>query len=139
METALLGKLHHVGFVVRSIDEVLPGFLHSLASRTTGGVIHDPLQQVNVLFLRTGPAESLIELVEPAGEKSPVRRFLDKGGGLNHLCYEVADIEAAACELRRRKATIVSRPKPAAAFDGRSVAWAVTKEWLLLELLEAER
>ncbi|HLH39842.1 MAG TPA: VOC family protein [Bryobacteraceae bacterium] len=139
MEATLLGKLHHVGFVVRSIEESLGGFLHSLDSHAATGVIHDPLQQVNVLFLRTGSAESMIELVEPAGEKSPVRRFLEKGGGLNHLCYEVADIEGALERMKLRAATIVSRPKPAAAFNGRPVAWAVTKEWLLIELLQAER
>jgi len=32
---------------------------------------------------------------------------------------------------------IVSPPLPAAAFDGRRIAWVVTKDKLLLEFLEA--
>jgi len=137
--TELLGRLHHLGFVVASIQEALPGFLRSLDAQAATGIIHDPLQKVNVLFLRTGPAEPvLIELVEPAAEDSPVRRFLEKGGGMNHVCYQVPDIGNAIEEMKTRKAVLVNPPKPAVAFDGRQVAWVMTREWLLIELLEAE-
>jgi len=138
MAAAKLGRLHHVGFVVASIEKALPGFLTSFEA-SNGPVIHDPLQEANVVFVRTHPNEyTQIELVEPAGERSPVSRFLAKGGGLNHLCYEVGEIEAAIEELKGRKAVIVSRPQPAIAFNGRTIAWAMTPEWLLIELLEAE-
>jgi methylmalonyl-CoA/ethylmalonyl-CoA epimerase len=139
MDTPLLGRLHHVGVVVASIEQTLPGYRRSLDSQAETGVVHDPLQKVNVLFLRTSPAEPvLIELVELAGEDSPVRRFLEKGGGMNHLCYQVPDLAAAIREMKSRKAVMVSAPKPAAAFGGRRVAWLMTREFLLIELLEAE-
>ena len=132
-------RLHHVGFIVPSIDSALPGFLNSLDAVATTGKIHDPLQKVNVLFLRTVAGEyNQIELVEPASEDSPVKRFLAQGGGMNHLCYEVRDIEASLQAMKDRKCIVVSKPKPAVAFQGRRVAWAVTRERLLVELLEAE-
>lgn len=34
----------------------------------------------------------ILELVQPAGEKSPVTPFLRRGGGLHYLCYEI-DLE----------------------------------------------
>jgi len=137
--TERLGRLHHVGFVVASIEKSLPGFLTSLQGQAATDIIHDPLQKVNVLFLRTSPAEPvLIELVEPAADDSPVRRFLDKGGGMNHLCYQVPDLALAVQEMTGRKAVVVNPPKPAVAFGGRRVAWLMTREWLLIELLEAE-
>ncbi len=77
-----------------------------------------------------------MELVEPASEKSPVRAFLEKGGGLHHLCYEVQDCEESLRHLRNCGAMIVSRAKPAVAFEGRRIAWALTAEKLLIELLE---
>jgi methylmalonyl-CoA/ethylmalonyl-CoA epimerase len=139
MDTPLLGRLHHVGVVVASIEQALPGYLRSLDSQAETRIVHDPLQKVNVLFLRTSPAEPvMIELVEPAGEDSPVRRFLEKGGGMNHLCYQVPDLAAAIRGMKSRKAVMVSAPKPAAAFGGRRVAWLMTHEFLLIELLEAE-
>jgi methylmalonyl-CoA/ethylmalonyl-CoA epimerase len=138
MKTGLLGRLHHVGIVVASIEAALPGFLSSLDAQATTGVIHDPLQRAKVLFLQTHPSDAaLIELVEPVGDQSPVRRFLEKGGGMNHLCYEVERLSTTLQELKARKAVIVSKPKPAVAFNGREVAWAMTQAGLLIELLES--
>ncbi len=77
-----------------------------------------------------------MELVEPAGEQSPVRAFLENGGGLHHICYEVADCEKALAAMRQRGAMIVRRTKPAVAFGGRGIAWLLTAEKLLVELLE---
>ena len=132
-------RLHHVGFIVASIDNALPGFLLSLGAQVITGKIHDPLQKVNVLFLKPSEGDySQIELVEPATPDSPVGRFLaQQGGGMNHLCYEVGDIEASLEAMKQRRSVIVSKPKPAVAFGGRRVAWAVTRERLLVELLEA--
>ena len=77
-----------------------------------------------------------MELVEPAGERSPVNAFLLKGGGLHHVCYEVQDCALAQAELRQRGGLVVSRPKPAVAFGGRNIAWVMTAEKLLVEVLE---
>jgi methylmalonyl-CoA/ethylmalonyl-CoA epimerase len=132
-----LRRLHHVGFIVASISDPLSGFLQSLDAVAESGIIHDPLQQVNVLFLRPGGDSCcLIELVEPNGENSPVRRFLEKSGGMHHLCYEVDQIEPSLAVLKEHKGLVVSKPKPAVAFNGRRVAWVMTRERLLLELLE---
>ena len=140
MNLSPLGALHHVGFVVESIDKVLDSFMRSLGADVASPICYDPLQKTRVVFLNTSPAEySQIELVEPTGADSPVHRFLEQSrGGLHHLCYEVADLEAAMADFKQRKCTIVSRAKPAVAFGGRRVAWLMTPEWLLVELLEKE-
>jgi methylmalonyl-CoA/ethylmalonyl-CoA epimerase len=96
----------------------------------------DPNQRVKITFLKCPGTEVLIELVEPAEEKSPVRAFLERGGGLHHLCYEVKDCDAALRIMRQRKAMLVKRPNPAVAFGGRRIAWVLTAEKLLLEFLE---
>ena len=80
-----------------------------------------------------------IELVEPASDDSPVTKFLrERGGGLHHLCYEVQDLEQALAAFKSRGAVLAKRPLPAVAFDGRRIAWIVTTEKLLIELLEAD-
>jgi methylmalonyl-CoA/ethylmalonyl-CoA epimerase len=131
--------LHHVGFVVASIQTAAQGFTASLSARWDGTIVHDPLQRANVAFLRTpGAADALIELVEPAGEDSPVRRFLEKGGGLHHLCYEVEDMDASLAKMRLERAVVVKRPLPAVAFGNRRIAWIFTRQKLLVELLERD-
>src|SRR5690348_5405824 len=87
-------RLHHVGFVVRSIQDSGETFARSLGATWDGNIIYDPIQNVRVTFLEGADVrDSLIELIEPGGPESPVSRFLKQGGGLHHLCYEVAEIE----------------------------------------------
>lgn len=130
-------RLHHMGFVVSSIEASMPGFVKSLSATWDGRIFEDPNQKVKVAFLQTRPEDAQVELVEPAGEDSPVSKFLrERGGGLHHACYEVADLEHALTDFHSRGAVIAKRPKPAVAFDGRRIAWVLTAEKFLVELLE---
>lgn len=130
-------RLHHMGFVVADIATAIPAFVRSMAAEWDGQIFEDPLQRVKVAFLITRPGDAQIELVQPVGDDSPVRRFLqERGGGMHHLCYEVADLEAELVAFRSRGAAIASRPKPAVAFGGRRIAWVITSEKFLVELLE---
>jgi len=103
-------------------------------------VVLDPTQRVKVAFLvPEQPGAPQMELVEPVGEKSPVRRFLERGGGLHHVCYEVADIGAQLEYMQLEGATVIRRPRPAAAFGNRPIAWVLTRDKLLIEYLEMPR
>jgi methylmalonyl-CoA/ethylmalonyl-CoA epimerase len=129
-------RLHHMGFVVADIANAMPAFVRSMAAEWDGKIFEDPLQKAKVAFMTTRPGDAQIELVQPVGETSPVQRFLQQGGGMHHLCYEVAELEAELAAFRSRGAAIASRPKPAVAFGGRRIAWVITSEKFLVELLE---
>lgn len=130
-------RLHHVGFVVPSIQAAIMDFKHSLSAEWNGHIFHDRLQKVNVTFLQTTvPGDAKVELVEPGGQDSPVHRFSKAGGGLHHLCYEVADLDHHLKAMHSDGALIVKRPLPAVAFENRRIGWVLTKGGLLLELLE---
>ena len=132
----ITSRFHHVGFVVRNIDESVARFTRSVNGSWNGAVFEDPIQKVKVTFLSTPASEVQIELVEPATADSPVRAFLEKGGGLHHLCYEVKDCEKALLGVRQNGGSIVRRAKPAVAFGGRNIAWALTRDKLLIEFLD---
>ena len=104
--------LHHIGFVVGSIEKIVDRFARSISAQWDGQIIADPLQGVRVTFLRSvaSPSESLIELVEPAGAKSPVQNFLKRGGGLHHLCYEVDSLTAQLQLSRSLGGLVVRQP-----------------------------
>ena len=132
-------KLHHLGFVVASIRDNGHSLAAALAGRWDENIIFDPIQGVNVSFIgREDSAEPLIELVEPAGPASPVSRFLQRGGGLHHLCYETPDLEAQLSAGKALGTVVVKTPVPAIAFGGRRIAWALTRNKLLLEFLETQ-
>lgn len=132
------GRLHHIGFAVASIANIGAEFARSLDAEWSGEIIHDPLQEARVTFLCCGADGPTVELVEPAGEHSPLHRFLGKGGGLHHVCYEVARLEARLEHSRKAGCLIVKQPLPAVAFGGRRIAWVYTPQKLLVEYLEAE-
>jgi methylmalonyl-CoA/ethylmalonyl-CoA epimerase len=130
-------SFHHVGYVVGSIQQAAPGFVGSLALKWDGRIIHDPLQTVCVSFFHPHSAGSpAIELVEPVGTGSPVHRFLERGGGLHHVCFEVDSLERQLEWTKANRDVIVRSPAPAVAFDGRRIAWIYTKNKLLVEYLE---
>jgi methylmalonyl-CoA/ethylmalonyl-CoA epimerase len=130
-------KLHHFGFVVSSIEKAADSFARSLAASWDQKIFFDPIQKVRVAFFQ-GPngADPLMELVEPGEPGSPVSRFLERGGGLHHLCYEVADLESHLKLAKSAGNVIIRPPVPAVAFGGRRIAWGVTKNKLLVEFLE---
>ena len=131
-------RLHHYGYVVSDIRKGLESFQRTLGAAWDGKVFEDPLQKVKVAFLSTNPNDARLELVEPAGADSPVYRFLtEKGGGLHHTCWQVEELDSTLTEMRSRGCLIAKKPQPAVAFGGRRIAWLITPEKLLVELLES--
>lgn len=130
-------RIHHVGIAVKSICEALPGYERLFGCRMVKPPVTDPTQKVTVCFLASGdPNGALIELVEPAGEDSPINATLRKGGGLYHVCHEVADVSATLERMRAAGCILVSGPTPAPAFDGRPIAWLYTPARQLIELVQ---
>jgi methylmalonyl-CoA/ethylmalonyl-CoA epimerase len=133
-------KLHHIGFVLASIQESAESFARSLGATWDGNIVFDPLQKVRVTFLKGAHfSDALIELIEPAEPESPVSHFLETRGGLHHLCYEVEDLEAHLAFCKSVRTIIVRPPVPAVAFGGRRIAWTLTRKRLLVEFLEGQK
>jgi methylmalonyl-CoA/ethylmalonyl-CoA epimerase len=131
------GAFHHVGFVVASIERDVQSFAESLDATWGGNTVHDPQQGVYVTFLQSrNSGDPLVELIEPAGESSPVLSFLKRGGGLHHVCYLVDALENKLEECRAQGGHVVRPPTAAVAFGGRRIAWVYTKNKLLIEYLE---
>ena len=130
-------RFHHTGYIVHSIAEAMEGFRSVLFLDWDGVVVHDPLQMVRVTFLPANLADqTTIELVEPAGARSPVLKFLETGGGIHHVCFEVEDLKAQLAEAQAAGHTMVRVPMPAPAFGGRRSAWVRTRDGLLVEYLQ---
>lgn len=130
--------IDHIGIVVSSIEIAADYYVHSFGLRRSGGTIKDTLQDVELQFLEDDRGQR-IELIQPASAASPVARAVKTGGGLNHICYRVADLEETMRTLVAEGAKLVSEPTPAVAFDGRRVAFLYTRQRELIELVEIER
>jgi len=96
-----LGRLNHIGVATPSIADSVAYYREVMGATSITEPFDLPEQGVKVCFVNTpthsGMDGTQIELIEPLGETSTIRGFLEKNpaGGQHHLCYEVADIDAA--------------------------------------------
>ncbi|MGH7044833.1 MAG: methylmalonyl-CoA epimerase [Stellaceae bacterium] len=111
----MIGRLNHVAIVVPDLAAAAAVYRDALGARVSEPHAL-PAHGVRVVFVEL--SNTRIELLEPLGESSPVRGFLERNpsGGLHHLCYEVADILAARDRLRARGARVLGdgEPRPGA-------------------------
>jgi methylmalonyl-CoA/ethylmalonyl-CoA epimerase len=129
-------KLHHVGIVVNDLDSYGAAYASYLGLAPDSAVFHDPIQKVHIQLWRDSH-HNLLELIQPAASASPVSRAVQKGGGLNHLCYEVEDLERHIRESVATGAILTGEMAPAVAFAGRRVAFLYFPKLGLIEFLEA--
>ena len=130
--------IDHVGIVVGSIDRAAAYYTSTFGLRPVRDRLVDPLQDVELLFLEDDRGTRL-ELIRPLSEDSPAARALKQGGGLNHICYRVDNLESSMEALVANGAKVVREPLPAVAFDGRRVTFLYTRERELIEFVEAGR
>jgi methylmalonyl-CoA/ethylmalonyl-CoA epimerase len=128
-------RLHHVGYVVKQIDQLTETYVQRYGYETSTPVIHDPLQTAYVRFLRLPGDQSYLEFVAPDGPDSKLATAT-KRGGLNHLCYSCGSIEESIKELENTGMRLISEPKIAAAFGDRRICWLVGEDPLPIELVE---
>ena len=132
-------KFHHVGYATDSIERYLADYMQPLFQPVAvSDVVADPIQKVAVCFA-TMEGGTVIELVEPLGEDSPVHAVIGSArGGVYHLCYEVQDLDAEIRRFRQKRCLPLGRPVPAAAFGNRRIVFLMTPQKDLIELLESE-
>ena len=133
-------KLLHVGVAVPSLGPTTELLTNLMGYRVVSGPFDDPLQKVKVIFLaKTDRDVAEIELIAPLGEDSPIQSTMAKsGGGAYHLCFETGELDSALEHARQNGCLVVSSPVPAAAFQGRRIAWIYTRSQQLFELVEAK-
>lgn len=89
-------RIAHIGIAVRSVDEILPFYRDVLGLRETP---LDDADESRIVGLTAG--ESLVELLEAASPRSPIRAFLAKRGpGIHHICFVVDDLDATLARCR---------------------------------------
>jgi methylmalonyl-CoA/ethylmalonyl-CoA epimerase len=136
-------KLHHLGWVGGDLARMRAAFERD-GAEVISPPIDDPIQRVTVQFLREPATGELWELVAPLGDPaaSPLASRLGKGGGLDHVCYELdaADgaLEAVVAAEVARGARVVCEPVLAVAFD-RRIAFVFRRSRRLIEYVEARR
>ena len=133
----MLGRLNHVAIVVPDLRAGIAVYRDLL-----GAAVSEPRAQpdhgVTVVFVEL--PNTKVELLEPLGDDSPVKGFLERNpaGGIHHLCYEVADIIAARDRLVAAGARVLGSGEPKIGAHGKPVLFLHPKDFAgtLVELEE---
>ena len=133
----MLGRLNHVALAVPDIAAASAHYREALGARVTEPMAL-PEHGVTVVFIDVGNTK--IELLEPLGENSTIRPFMEKNpsGGMHHVCYEVADIIAARDKLKASGARVLGDGEPKIGAHGKPVLFLHPKDFdgTLIELEE---
>ncbi len=134
----MIGRLNHVAIVVADIAAAVQVYRELLGGQVSAPV-DLPEHGVTTVFVTL--ENTKIELLHPLGENSPIRRFLERnpGGGLHHVCYEVADIAAARDKLVGAGARVLGDGEPRRGAHGKQVLFLQPKDFCgtLIELEQA--
>lgn len=132
----LTPRLHHVGYVVANMNGGVRRF-EDAGGQLVVGPTEDLTLGVVCALIRL-PEGVDIELVAPLSDvDSPITARLDRGGGLDHLCFWVGDLESALERELENGALLLVPPTYAVTFDS-TVAFVQRRGGLVVELMSAE-
>ncbi len=123
----------HVGIAVTSITEAL-SFYRDVLGLSPGHP--ETADGARIVSLPFGPVD--VELLEPTEPTSPVAKFLaNRGPGIHHVCYRVANLDATLDRCRAAGYQLVDET-PRRGAGGRRIAFLhpKTTNGILLELTE---
>ena len=134
----MIGKLNHVAIAVPDLAAASASYRDTL-----GAKISEPLDLpshgVTTIFVEL--ENTKLELLHPLGDESPIAKFLERnpGGGIHHICYEVADIYAARDKLESDGMRVLGDGEPSIGAHDKPVLFLHPKDFngTLIELEQA--
>lgn len=126
-------RIAHVGIAVPDLEQALAFYRDVL-----GLTPHAPERADGATILSLPFGESEIELLAPEAPDGPIAKFLARRGpGIHHICYRVADLDAALAACRRAGYRLIDET-PRTGAGGRRIAFVHPKATagILLELTE---
>jgi methylmalonyl-CoA/ethylmalonyl-CoA epimerase len=134
----MIGRLNHVAIAVPDLTAAAAQYRELLGARVSAPQ-PQPAHGVTTVFIEL--PNTKIELLHPLGADSPIAGFLERnpGGGLHHLCYEVADILAARDHLVAAGARVLGDGEPRLGAHDKPVLFLHPKDFsgTLVELEQA--
>ena len=126
-------RIAHIGVAVPDLDAAL-GFYRDVLHLTPG--VPEAADGATIVSLPFG--DTAVELLAPREPDGPISRFLARRGpGIHHICYRVADLDAALEACRAAGYRLIDE-KPRTGAGGHRIAFLhpAATGGILLELTE---
>lgn len=107
-----VSRVNHLGVIVEDIDAAMTGFRDTLGLPLERTEVYAGV--LDIAFLPCGDTQ--IELIQPRSDDDPAGAYLrDHGPGIQHVAFEVDDIEEALEQMRGRSVEVIGEaPRPGA-------------------------
>jgi methylmalonyl-CoA/ethylmalonyl-CoA epimerase len=111
-------RIAHIGVAVQDLDAILPFYRDLL------GMPEVPLDDADGARIKAVAAgDSLVELLEPVAENSPIGKFLAKRGpGIHHICFTVDDLEGTLARVKAAGVRLIDEV-PRLGAEGKRIAF----------------
>ena len=94
-----IARVNHLGVIVDDMDAAIAGFRDRLGLALAKTEVYADI--LDIAFLPCGDTQ--VELICPRADDDPAARWLrEHGPGIQHVAFEVDDLEAALTELGER-------------------------------------
>ncbi len=123
----------HIGVAVRDLAGIVPFYSEVL------GLPEVPLDDADgarIVGLAAG--QSLVELLEPAQDDTPIGKFIAKRGpGIHHICFAVDDLEGTLAKAKAHGIRLIDEV-PRIGAEGKRIAFLhpASTAGVLVELSE---
>jgi len=131
--TMKIKRIAHLGIAVKDLDDALRFFTDDLPLQLTHT---EDYQGMKIGFLPVG--ESSIELLQDVSGASAIKKFIEKNGeGIQHIAFEVDNIEEAVAELKAKGVKLIDET-PRQGAHGMTIAFIHPKasRGILMELCQ---
>jgi methylmalonyl-CoA/ethylmalonyl-CoA epimerase len=98
-------EVHHIGIVVDDIEKAKKSY-EDVFGLEVMDVFDVDVFAAKVAFMPV--KNTYIELVEPTNPEDGLGKFLKRGGGMHHICYEVEDLDTVFEELKKKNVRSVT-------------------------------
>ena len=127
--------IDHIAIVVKDLEQTIALYTQTLGFKQ---IYRETIADQNVEAVGLEAGDSVIELLRPLDEQSPIAKFRgDAQTKLHHTAYRVADIKAKLAEFKARGVRLIDEePRPGA--HGNSIAFLHPKSTggVLVELCQ---
>lgn len=134
--------IDHVGLAVPNLDEAIKLHTEVFGWRVLHREVNEE-QGVEEAMLGTGDQlteNAQVQLLAPLNENSTIAKWIERNGGrggVQQVCYRVADIDAASATLRERGVTLLyDTPKIGTGGSRINFAHPKSTGGILLEIVE---
>ena len=129
-------KIHHIGYLVDDIKAAALEFVN-LGYSQTSEIVEDISREIYIQFFENDGY--VVELIQPTSENSPIHKLRKKHrNSPYHICYETDDLQteiASMVDNTNGRYVLLQPPQPAPAIGNRQVAFLVSKEIGMIEIL----